>query len=699
MRLQAIHRSLSALFLCSLMPLSALAQPRVWVTSSLQRTGPSDAAGSGTLAQLYAGKGESESFQVVVQAPASGLSNVNFSVSSLSGPGGATIPSSAFSLFREQYVYVDKSSVNWWGTNQPLGAGWYPDGLIPFTDPVSGAPLKGAQIQAVPFNLNATRNQPIWVDLLIPRTATPGTYTGTFTVTSDQGSVTGTIAVTVWHFTLPVKSALKSAFLYWTTQDLNSDMELLRNRVSPLRSDPGNQSALASMGLQTVGLPFYSGAANGYCSMSAPPSLADLRASSAQQEASLTRMVYSTDEVANCTSLYPMIKQWGATLHQAGVSNLATLPPIPALFDDGSGTGRSAIDIWTVMGISYNAANVQSAINKGDSVWSYTALVQDGFSPKWQIDFSPVNFRIQPGFISQSLGLTGLLYWRTDFWSGDPWNQVNTEGQFSSNNYPGEGMLVYPGYQVGIAGVAPSMRLKWIRDGVDDYDYVAMLKAVGQTTLAMNLSASVGADWSNWTQDANAIANVRLQLGQALDQAYGGGTTSTGGSSTPDTSSSSSSSSSSTPVTPPPTAPTNVAPGVVSVSPVNNGRSITFTYTVTDANGGSDLAGASLLLNSTLNGQGSCWFYYDLNTAVVSLADDTGGNWSSVLQGTSGTISNSQCSIAGTGFGAYRSGNNAIVTVTVYLKNFYGNKTIYVQGMDRAGLSSGYQSMGKWDLP
>ncbi len=706
MRLKLFYRSLPALFVCSLTPLTAFAQPKVWVTPSLQRTGPTDAAGSGTFAQIYAGRGESESFQVVVQAPASGLSNVNFSVSNLSGPGGATIPSSAFSLFREQYVYVDRSSVNWWGTNQPLGAGWYPDGLIPFTDPVSGAPLKGAQIQAVPFNLNAARNQPIWVDLTVPRTATPGTYTGTFTVSSNQGNVTGTISVTVWHFTLPVKSALKSAFLYWTTQDLNSDAELLRNRISPLRSDTGNQSALVSMGLQTVGLPFYSGSAAGSCYMSAPPSVASVRASAAQQESSLSRMVYSTDEVGYCTSLYPLIKQWGNVLHQAGVSNLATLPPTPALFDDGSGSGRSAIDIWTVMGISYDATNVRAAINKGDSVWSYTALVQDGFSPKWQIDFSPVNFRIQPGFISQSLGLSGLLYWRTDYWSNDPWNQVNTEGQFSSNNYPGEGMLVYPGSQVGIAGVAPSMRLKWIRDGVDDYDYVALLKAAGQSTLAMNLSASAATDWSTWTQDANVVANVRMQLGQALDQAYGGGTSTSSGSSdsaassgSSDSTASSGSTASSTPATPPVTAPANVAPYVVSVYPVNNGRSITFTYTVGDANGGGDLAGASLLLNSTLNGQGSCWFYYDLNTAVVSLANDAGTDWSSVLQGTSGVISNSQCSIAGTGFGAYRSGNNAIVTVTIYLKNFYGNKTIYMQGMDRAGLSSGYQSMGKWDLP
>ena len=55
---------------------------------------------------------------------------------------------------------------------------------------------------------------------------------------------------------------------------------------------------------------------------------------------------------------------------------------------------------------------MQQALAKGDSLWSYNTLVQDPYSPKWEIDFDPINFRIQPGFISQSLGPTGMLYWR-----------------------------------------------------------------------------------------------------------------------------------------------------------------------------------------------------------------------------------------------------------------------------------------------
>jgi len=164
-----------------------------------------------------------------------------------------------------------------------------------------------------------------------------------------------------------------------------------------------------------------------------------------------------------------------------------------------------------------NKGHVQEVLNKGDAVWSYNTLVQDAYSPKWLIDFSPVDFRIQPGFISQSLHLTGMLYWRVDRWGSDPWNNVNNKGTFSSANYPGEGMLVYPGQPVGVKGVVASMRLKWLRDGVQDYDYVEILKEHGKADLAMEIARSVGPDWTNWTRDPNAIEAARRKLGEAIN--------------------------------------------------------------------------------------------------------------------------------------------------------------------------------------
>jgi hypothetical protein len=212
------------------------------------------------------------------------------------------------------------------------------------------------------------------------------------------------------------------------------------------------------------------------------------------------------------------LQQWARNLHAAGIDNLVTMAPIPALMSDGSGSGRSAVDIWTMLPVTYDqdVANVLAAQAKGDQAWSYNTLVQDSYSPKWEIDFDPIDFRIQPGFISESLGLTGLLYWRVDLWSQDPWNVVNVAGYMQ---YPGEGMLVYPGATVGIQGVAPSMRLKWLRDGVQDYEYVELLKQAGAGAWALQVAAQAGASWSNWTRDPNVLESVRQQLGDALNGA------------------------------------------------------------------------------------------------------------------------------------------------------------------------------------
>ncbi len=81
-----------------------------------------------------------------------------------------------------------------------------------------------------------------------------------------------------------------------------------------------------------------------------------------------------------------------------------------------------------------------------------------------------------------------MLYWRVDQWTSDPWNNVNNAGPYSSANYPGEGMLVYPGEQVGVKGVVASMRMKWLRDGVEDYDYVEILKELGEGDAAMQIA-------------------------------------------------------------------------------------------------------------------------------------------------------------------------------------------------------------------
>jgi hypothetical protein len=275
--------------------------------------------------------------------------------------------------------------------------------------------------------------------------------------------------------------------------------ELLRNRVSPDWEEGSNEQPLITQwGLNSTNL-WFGGNLNisncGNAPMPAVPSVAQFKAAAAQHQSNILLYNFTADEIDRCTQLFPSLIQWAANMHQAGIKNLVTVQPVPALENDGTGTGRSAVDIWTVLPVEWDRAQTASGemtkvLNKGDTVWSYNVLVQDGYSPKMEINFDLLDYRIAVGFISQSLGISGFQQWSVDQWTSDPWNVMTVLG-----DTPSDGLLVYPGPYVGLVGVAPTTRLKSLRDGVNDFEYVQILKSLGQGAWALQQSATVGKDW------------------------------------------------------------------------------------------------------------------------------------------------------------------------------------------------------------
>jgi hypothetical protein len=435
------------------------------------------------------------------------------------------IATSNVALFRESYINVIGTPPYYWtGTTPPSGPGSYADGLIPSVDPETGQPAKGGSIQAFLFALNGGLNQPIWVDVSIPSNAAAGTYTGTLTIDSDEGQSSVGITLRVWNFALPVVPSLKTSVQATkaANQTLYVSHELLRNRVSPdWKQGSNEQTLITQWGLTLTNLSFSSALDIYNCAnavMPAAPSVAQFQAAVAQHQKNILLYDFPADEIGGCTQLFPTLIQWAANMHLAGVDNLVTVQPVPALENDGTGTGRSAVDIWTVLPKEWDDAQATSGemttvLNKGDSVWSYNVLVQDGYSPKMEINFDPLDYRISLGFISQSLGITGFQQWSVDQWTSDPWN-VMTE----LVNTPSDGLLVYPGPYAGLVGVAPSTRLKWLREGVNDFEYVQILKGLGQGAWALQQAATVGKDWHTWTRGPSAIEAVRITLGDKIDQ-------------------------------------------------------------------------------------------------------------------------------------------------------------------------------------
>ena len=497
---------------------AAAHQPLFWTASAmeaieLEQPYPRNGSGgqeASSKIKLQAAKGEYEAFQIVVHAPPGNLKQVNVTVSDLTSADGSLITQDNITLYREHYLQLDRPSYDGWSANPTRGAGWYADALIPFVDPDTGKDIQGAELDAVPFDLQAGKNQPIWVDIYVPRTAVAGDYRGKFMVESDRGISEGQIELQVWNFELPVKPSLDSFFDIWENRGIEAQTLLLEHRLmsSQRIKYPDRAAAFKRLGVKSARLSFWSGANYTTCKMNPPPTVAELKAEAEQYPADVDKYVFSVDEIDLCQNLEQPLKEWGKNIHQAGLKHLAVMKPKPSL--------REAIDIWVVNPLMYAEAREEIALarSRGDEIWFYTGYSTD-YSPLWHLDSAPINFRIPQGWIAQSLDLQGLLMARADTWTADPWSSVPIYSQ-GEIDYPGIEMFFYPGDKVGLQQVVPSIRLKRLRAGMEDYEYTEILKDIGYGEWAMKVVRTVGNNWRSWTKDPQVLEAARQKLGAKI---------------------------------------------------------------------------------------------------------------------------------------------------------------------------------------
>jgi len=498
----------------------------VWAMPGLQRVGQTDAPGTTSSISLSGARGETVDTQVIVQGPAGGLTNVNLSASALTGPAGATIPASSVTLYREYYITVTGTASYGGGSNPPLGSGTYPEPLIPFNDPETGSPLcaTSAALKACNATVAAGQNQPYWIDISVPHGATntpPGTYTGSITLTSDQGSTTIPVTLTVWNFGLPAQPSELSLWTLWPPTSGNTTASLaqalMRNKVMGWYDVAANAAAdMTTLGLNRSGLDsyYYIGIqCNG--SYSSIPSTSQINAAAANFPAGLGLDFYLADELNGCTGDYTPIKTMAANAHAANRS-VKTMMTINATDSNLYG----AIDHWVLL----DSVQQWPALpfTGGGDLWSYTSCNAGfGNTPEWMVDYPPINERIQAGFLNWTQGATGILYYRSDGWTAGntigSWNNVDTTACGGGLGRPGDGIFLYPPGPISSTESASGIRLKAIRDGIQDYEYAQILKNLGQVPLANSILVPIATSWSNWTQNPVTLEGARLQLGQQLN--------------------------------------------------------------------------------------------------------------------------------------------------------------------------------------
>jgi len=108
------------------------------------------------------------------------------------------------------------------------------------------------------------------------------------------------------------------------------------------------------------------------------------------------------------------------------------------------------------------------------------------------------------------------------FWDhvDDPWSDPKTynlrKQEAKGPIFNGEGSLVYPACEAGYDGIAPSLRLKALRDSIEDYEYLAMLQRLGRAAEAEKVVLPLAGSFFHWEPKPEAYDEARARLAKLI---------------------------------------------------------------------------------------------------------------------------------------------------------------------------------------
>lgn len=531
------------------------------------RVGPEGLIGGAETVEISAARGEWESFQIVVTAGDGNLRGVSAEMSPLKKETGESLPPKNVALYREVFLPIRYSSPQ--ATEPP---GLIADPLVPFVNPYTGQRvpeprwrekgLEGGRFGAVGFDLWQGRHQPLWVDVQVPKDAAPGVYSGTFSVRAQSAEpATIPVRVTVWDFALPDGPVHENHFgsfsymaRYHKLDESSEKYRLLEDRYIammaahrlnpplPRRLHPKIAEDGAALFDEETDRQITDFVERYHVTNIDVPrapfrdvlTVGRSKAIRYYQSwyAYLTKKgwaerayLYMLDE-PNTKEAYEEVRQLGALVREAAPNLRRLVVEQPYSQDPDWGSIDEAVDVWCPLFAFLDEASVKRAQAAGDTVWSYTALcqrapsyhpdyakVKNDHPPYWQIDFPVLSYRIAP-WLNRRYGATGLLYWTTVCWNSpqrNPWDDPGFRV-----NYNGEGALFYPGEDAGIDGPIASIRLKNLRDGMEDYEYLMLLEKRKGKEAVDEIVRTAVPTWGTWDQDPYRLLKLRERVAQEI---------------------------------------------------------------------------------------------------------------------------------------------------------------------------------------
>ena len=464
-----------------------------------------------------------------------------------------------------------------------LPPGLYTDPLVPFVNPITGKPIEalkrsrvrwgeptvttGHTMYPLPFEVAKGQNQPIWVDIHVPKYASAGTYKGKFTVTARE-DITDEILVTliVWDFTLPDGPTHRNHFggfrgIPRYFEDVESDSEKFKeiemryceemaaHRINPpipesllpevnddgsLTILPGRHRALKDF-LSRLHVTDFEIPRSRFAGLPRSTKGSNYKYIAPDERKKAQRYyreyydylkengwekrayLYMWDE-PNLSENYEQVLVLGEMIHDAVPELRILVVEAPVLQKPDWPDMDSAVDIWCPLWPQLEKIknDINEKVSQGDEVWSYTALTQGSRefrSPYWHIDRPLIVYRV-PTWMNWHYNINGLLYWST-MTGGikDPWfNPAFIREQ----HFNGGGFLLYPGTPCGIEGAVSCMRLKNLRDGMEDYEYFAILEKLAGKEAVNKIVDSVTPKYWIYPEESEDYLTAREKLAEEI---------------------------------------------------------------------------------------------------------------------------------------------------------------------------------------
>lgn len=192
-----------------------------------------------------------------------------------------------------------------------------------------------------------------------------------------------------------------------------------------------------------------------------------------------------------------------------------------------------SVSLWCPITEKYNGEKARARQKAGDDVWWYITFSSKKPKVNEHIEHAGVDMRV---WLWQAWieGVQGVLIWDTVCWNRksvypDSLQNPYEDSTVWSTSTPwnsGEGKYVYPPEEcfrttdAVIAGPVDSIRFEMLREGLEDYEYFAMLKKAVPNSTLLSVPPDIASSLDDYSTDPAGMESHRVRLAEAIEAGH-----------------------------------------------------------------------------------------------------------------------------------------------------------------------------------